>query len=77
MILREWNVEAGEIAPMLSLKRKVIMEKHKDAVKRSKANSSGFQGISLEVFINTGQFTAAQVNPRKFVALLSHQQESF
>jgi long-chain acyl-CoA synthetase len=30
----EWGVETGEMTPKLSLKRKVIMEKYKDAVKR-------------------------------------------
>ena len=30
----EWSVESGEMTPKLSLKRKVIMEKNKDAVKR-------------------------------------------
>ncbi|MEP6951436.1 MAG: long-chain fatty acid--CoA ligase [Ginsengibacter sp.] len=30
----EWSVETGEMTPKLSLKRKVIMEKYKDAVKR-------------------------------------------
>ncbi|MEO8763233.1 MAG: AMP-dependent synthetase/ligase [Ginsengibacter sp.] len=30
----EWSVETGEMTPKLSLKRKVIMEKYKDAVRR-------------------------------------------
>lgn len=34
MLSHEWSVETGELTPKLSLKRKVIMEKYKDAVKR-------------------------------------------
>lgn len=34
LLPREWNVESGEVTPKLSLKRKVIMEKYKDAVER-------------------------------------------
>jgi long-chain acyl-CoA synthetase len=30
----EWTIETGEMAPKLSLKRKVIMEKYKDAIDR-------------------------------------------
>jgi long-chain acyl-CoA synthetase len=30
----EWSIETGEMTPKLSLKRKVIMEKYKDAVRR-------------------------------------------
>ncbi len=34
LLPREWSVETGEMTPKLSLKRKVILEKYKDAVKR-------------------------------------------
>jgi long-chain acyl-CoA synthetase len=34
LLPNEWNVESGEMTPKLSLKRKVIMEKYKDAVRR-------------------------------------------
>ncbi|MGN6494775.1 MAG: AMP-dependent synthetase/ligase [Agriterribacter sp.] len=34
LLPHEWNVESGEVTPKLSLKRKVIMEKYKDAVER-------------------------------------------
>ncbi len=34
LLPREWSVESGELTPKLSLKRKVIMEKYKDAVER-------------------------------------------
>jgi long-chain acyl-CoA synthetase len=30
----EWSIDSGEMTPKLSLKRKVIMEKNKDAIKR-------------------------------------------
>jgi long-chain acyl-CoA synthetase len=34
LLPHEWSIETGEMTPKLSLKRKVIMEKYKDAVKR-------------------------------------------
>ena len=34
LIPREWSIETGEMTPKLSLKRKVVMEKFKDAVER-------------------------------------------
>ncbi len=34
LLSHDWSVETGEMTPKLSLKRKVIMEKYKDAVKR-------------------------------------------
>ncbi|MGC4035178.1 MAG: long-chain fatty acid--CoA ligase [Chitinophagaceae bacterium] len=34
LLPREWSIETGEMTPKLSLKRKVIMEKYKDAVER-------------------------------------------
>lgn len=34
LLPNEWSIETGEMTPKLSLKRKVIMEKYKDAVKR-------------------------------------------
>jgi long-chain acyl-CoA synthetase len=34
LLPREWSVESGEMTPKLSLKRKVIMEKFRDAVER-------------------------------------------
>jgi long-chain acyl-CoA synthetase len=30
----EWSIESGEMTPKLSLKRKVIMEKNKDAIEK-------------------------------------------
>ena len=34
LLPREWSIETGEMTPKLSLKRKVIMEKYKDAIER-------------------------------------------
>jgi long-chain acyl-CoA synthetase len=34
LLAHEWSVESGEMTPKLSLKRKVIMEKYKDAIER-------------------------------------------
>ena len=38
LLSREWSVESGEVTPKLSLKRKVIMEKYKDAIERIYSN---------------------------------------
>ena len=34
LLPREWTIDSGEITPKMSLKRKVIMEKHKDSIER-------------------------------------------
>jgi long-chain acyl-CoA synthetase len=34
LLPRDWSVESGELTPKLSLKRKVIMEKYRDAIER-------------------------------------------
>lgn len=34
LLPREWSVETGEMTPKMSLKRKIIMEKYKDAIER-------------------------------------------
>jgi long-chain acyl-CoA synthetase len=34
LLPREWSIETGEMTPKLSLKRKVIMEKYRDAIER-------------------------------------------
>ena len=34
LINGEWTIDGGELTPTLKLKRKVIMEKYKDAVAR-------------------------------------------
>jgi long-chain acyl-CoA synthetase len=34
LLPNEWSVETGEMTPKLSLKRKVVMEKYRDAVER-------------------------------------------
>ncbi len=34
LLPNEWSVETGEMTPKLSLKRKVIMEKFRDAIER-------------------------------------------
>jgi long-chain acyl-CoA synthetase len=34
LLPREWTIETGEMTPKMSLKRKVVMEKFKDAIER-------------------------------------------
>ena len=34
LLPHEWSVDTGELTPKMSLKRKVIMEKYRDAVQR-------------------------------------------
>ena len=34
LLSREWSIETGEMTPKMSLKRKIIMEKYKDAIDR-------------------------------------------
>ncbi len=34
LLPKEWSIETGEMTPKMSLKRKVVMEKYKDAVER-------------------------------------------
>jgi long-chain acyl-CoA synthetase len=34
LLPREWTIDTGEMTPKLSLKRKVVMEKYKDAIDR-------------------------------------------
>jgi len=32
LISEEWTVDAGELTPKMSIKRKVVIEKHKDEI---------------------------------------------
>jgi long-chain acyl-CoA synthetase len=41
LLPQEWSIETGEMTPKLSLKRKVIMEKYKDAIEKIYANGQG------------------------------------
>jgi long-chain acyl-CoA synthetase len=34
LLPNEWSVETGEMTPKLSLKRKVVMERYRDAIQR-------------------------------------------
>ena len=34
LLPHDWSIETGEMTPKMSLKRKVIMEKYRDAVER-------------------------------------------
>jgi long-chain acyl-CoA synthetase len=34
LLPREWTIDTGEMTPKLSLKRKVVMEKYRDAIER-------------------------------------------
>ena len=34
LLPREWSIDTGELTPKMSLKRKVVMEKYKDAIER-------------------------------------------
>jgi long-chain acyl-CoA synthetase len=34
LLPEEWSIDSGEMTPKLSLKRKIIMEKYKEVVKR-------------------------------------------
>ena len=34
LLSKEWSIETGEMTPKMSLKRKIIMEKFKDAIER-------------------------------------------
>jgi long-chain acyl-CoA synthetase len=34
LLPREWTIETGEMTPKMSLKRKVVMEKFRDAIDR-------------------------------------------
>ncbi|MBW7890727.1 MAG: long-chain fatty acid--CoA ligase [Chitinophagaceae bacterium] len=40
LLSRDWSVESGEVTPKLSLKRKVIIEKYKDAIARIYSDST-------------------------------------
>jgi long-chain acyl-CoA synthetase len=34
LLSNEWSIDTGELTPKMSLKRKVVMEKYRDAVER-------------------------------------------
>ena len=34
LLPNEWSVDTGEMTPKLSLKRKVVIEKYRDAIER-------------------------------------------
>ncbi|MGB8194471.1 MAG: long-chain fatty acid--CoA ligase [Chitinophagaceae bacterium] len=43
LLPREWSVDTGEMTPKLSLKRKVVMEKYRDAIERIYATNQAPQ----------------------------------
>ena len=34
LLPHEWSIDTGEMTPKMSLKRKIVMEKYKDAIER-------------------------------------------
>lgn len=43
LLVKEWTIEGGELTPKLSLKRKVIMEKNKDAIEEVYKNAESYK----------------------------------
>lgn len=44
LLSREWSIEGGEFSPKLSLKRKVILEKNKDAIEKLYKDAEDYKG---------------------------------
>ncbi len=42
LLANEWGIETGEMTPKMSLKRKVVMEKYRDAVERIYSEEKSF-----------------------------------
>ena len=43
LLIKEWTIEGGELTPKLSLKRKVILEKNKDAIEELYRNAESYK----------------------------------
>jgi len=45
LLSKEWSIEGGEFSPKLSLKRKVILEKNKEAIEKLYKDAEDYKGV--------------------------------
>lgn len=48
LLEKPWSIDGGELTPKLSLKRKVILEKHKDLIEKIYADAEGYKPVDHE-----------------------------